>query len=79
MALLRLAQPPLSGPEVRRLQRRLTALGYGGLVRFHVGEAVQALRDTPGVAGVHLMAPGNMRSLPIVLENLRMPAPTGRS
>lgn len=29
MALLRLAQPPLSGPEVRRLQRRLTALGYG--------------------------------------------------
>ena len=29
MALLKLAQPPLSGSEVRRLQRRLTALGYG--------------------------------------------------
>ena len=34
-------------------------------------EIVAALRETPGVAGVHLMAPGNMRSLPNVLDEVR--------
>ena len=40
-------------------------------------EIVEALRATPGVAGVHLMAPGNMRSLPQVLEKVRADASTG--
>jgi methylenetetrahydrofolate reductase (NADPH) len=42
-------------------------------------EIVAALRDTPGVAGVHLMAPGNLRSLPPVLDKLRPPAAIGRT
>jgi len=32
----------------QRARRHLDALGYGDLIRYHVSEAVQALRETPG-------------------------------
>jgi caffeoyl-CoA O-methyltransferase len=33
-----------------RAQRHLAALGYDGIVHYRVSEAVQALRDTPGLS-----------------------------
>ena len=53
---------------VDRLERASDPVAEG--VQICV-EIVAALRETPGVAGVHLMAPGNMRSLPNVLDQVR--------
>ena len=57
-----------------RARGHLAALGYAGLVRFHVGEAVQALRDAPGPFDIifnDINKRGYPASLPIIRERLR--------
>jgi len=57
-----------------RARGHLDALGYGEMVRYHVGEAVEALRESPG--GLDLIfndidKRGYPDSLPVVEEKLR--------
>ncbi len=57
-----------------RARGHLAALGYADLVRFHVGEAVQALRDAPGPFDIifnDINKRGYPASLPIIKDRLR--------
>lgn len=52
----------------------LEELGYGHLVRYHVSEAVQALKDTPGQFDLifnDIDKAGYPGSLPVIAEKLR--------
>lgn len=52
---------------IERLEKAIDPVEEGIAI---CAEIVAALRETRGVAGVHLMAPGNMRSLPPVLDRI---------
>ena len=57
-----------------RARRHLTTLGLVGTVQFHVGEAVQTLRDTPGPFDVifnDIDKAGYPASLPVIASRLR--------
>jgi predicted O-methyltransferase YrrM len=57
-----------------RARAALDALGEAGLVRFHVGEAVQALRETPGPVDVvfnDIDKEGYPGALPVIEAALR--------
>ena len=52
----------------------LGALGYAGIIRYHVGEAVQTLRETPGPFDLifnDINKDGYAASLPVIAEKLR--------
>lgn len=58
----------------RRARTHLSTLGFDGLVEFHVGEAVQTLRQTAGVFDLifnDIDKEGYPASLPVVAEKLR--------
>lgn len=58
----------------RRARRYLGDLGYDGLVKYRVGEAVQALRETPGPFDLifnDIDKEGYPASLPVIAEKLR--------
>jgi predicted O-methyltransferase YrrM len=58
----------------RRARGHLGALGLDGLVKYHVGEAVQALRETPGPFDLifnDINKDGYPASLPVIAEKLR--------
>jgi predicted O-methyltransferase YrrM len=58
----------------RRARTHLDALGYGDLVRYEIGEAVQALRDTDGPFDLifnDIDKHGYPASLPVIAEKLR--------
>ena len=58
----------------QRARRHLAALGYGGMIQYRVGEAVQALRDTPGPFDLifnDIDKRGYPDSLAVILEKLR--------
>ena len=53
---------------------RLAALGFGDMVQYHVGEAVQTLRDTPGTFDLifnDIDKAGYPAALPVIRERLR--------
>jgi caffeoyl-CoA O-methyltransferase len=53
---------------------RLAALGFGDMVQYHVGEAVQTLRDTPGPFDLifnDIDKAGYPAALPVIRERLR--------
>jgi len=55
-------------------RQHLTALGYSGIVQYHVGEAVQALRETEGPFDLifnDIDKHGYPDSLPVIAEKLR--------
>jgi predicted O-methyltransferase YrrM len=55
-------------------RKHLTALGYGDIVRFHVSEAVEELRNTDGVFDIifnDIDKQGYPASVPVILEKLR--------
>jgi predicted O-methyltransferase YrrM len=57
-----------------RARSHLGTLGFGDLVRYHVGEAVQTLRDTPGPCDVifnDIDKAGYPAALPVIRERLR--------
>ncbi len=58
----------------RRARRHLAALGYEGLIKSRVSEAVQALRETPGPFDVifnDIDKEGYPQSVPVIAEKLR--------
>ncbi len=58
----------------RRARRHLATLGLADVVRFRVGEAVQALRETPGPFDLifnDIEKQGYPASLPVIWEKLR--------
>jgi len=58
----------------QRARRHLAALGYAGMIQYRVGEAVQALRDTPGPFDLifnDIDKRGYPDSLAVILEKLR--------
>jgi predicted O-methyltransferase YrrM len=58
----------------RRARRHLAALGFDGIVRYHVAEAVQTLRETPGPFDLifnDIEKQGYPASLPVIWEKLR--------
>ncbi len=58
----------------QRARRHLAALGYDGLIRYRVGEAVQTLRETPGPFDVifnDIDKEGYPGSVPVIAEKLR--------
>lgn len=58
----------------RQAQKHLAALGYGGIVRFHVGEAVGVLREATGPFDLifnDIDKEGYPASLPVISERLR--------
>jgi len=58
----------------RRARRHLAVLGLGELVRYHVGEAVQTLRDTPGPFDLvfnDIDKAGYPASLPVIRDRVR--------
>jgi predicted O-methyltransferase YrrM len=58
----------------QRAQRHLGTLGYGDIVRFQVGEAVEALRKTPGPFDLifnDINKEDYPASLPVIAEKLR--------
>ncbi|MDR7481585.1 MAG: O-methyltransferase [Armatimonadota bacterium] len=58
----------------RRARRHLAALGVGDVVRYRVGEAVQALRETPGPFDLifnDIEKQDYPASLPVIEERLR--------
>jgi predicted O-methyltransferase YrrM len=58
----------------QRARKHLDALGYGGLIRYHVAEAVQTLRDTSGPFDLifnDIDKAGYPASLPVIAEKLR--------
>jgi predicted O-methyltransferase YrrM len=55
-------------------RKHLTALGYDAIVQYHVGEAVEALRTTPGSYDIifnDIDKEGYPASVPVILEKLR--------
>ena len=55
-------------------RRHLAVLGYDGLIRYHVGEAVQTLRETPGLFDLifnDINKEGYADSLPVIAAKLR--------
>lgn len=58
----------------KRAQRHLSALGSADVVQFHIGEAVDALRQTPGPFDIifnDIDKEGYPGSLPVIKEKLR--------
>jgi len=58
----------------RKARRHLGALGFGEIVDYRVGEAVQALRETPGPFDLifnDIDKTGYPSSLPVIAEKLR--------
>jgi caffeoyl-CoA O-methyltransferase len=58
----------------QRARKHLATLGYADLVRYHVGEAVETLRQTPGLFDVifnDIKKDGYPKSLPVIAEHLR--------
>jgi len=58
----------------KQARQHLTALGYNGSIRYHVGEAVQTLRETPGPFDLifnDINKEGYPASLPVIEEKLR--------
>jgi caffeoyl-CoA O-methyltransferase len=58
----------------RQARQHLGALGYDGIIRYHVGEAVQTLRQTPGPFDLifnDINKEGYAESLPVIAEKLR--------
>lgn len=58
----------------QRARKHLAALGYGETVHFHVGEAVQALRESEGPFDLifnDINKEGYPGSLPVIAEKLR--------
>jgi len=54
--------------------QHLNALGYNGMIRYHVGEAVQTLRETPGFFDLifnDINKEGYAASLPVISGKLR--------
>src|SRR3954466_11126179 len=55
-------------------RKHLAALGYGGIVRFHVSEAVEELRNTDGIFDIifnDINKEGYPASIPVIIEKLR--------
>ena len=58
----------------QQAHRHLAALGYDGVIHYHVGEAVQTLRETPGPFDLifnDINKEGYAESLPVIAEKLR--------
>jgi caffeoyl-CoA O-methyltransferase len=58
----------------RQARQHLSVLGYDGIIRYHVGEAVQTLRETPGPFDLifnDINKEGYAASLPVINEKLR--------
>lgn len=58
----------------RQARQHLAALGYDGIIRYHVGEAVQTLRETAGPFDLifnDINKEGYADSLPVIAEKLR--------
>ncbi len=58
----------------QQAQRHLAALGYGDLIHYHVGEAVEALRSAKGQFDLifnDIDKDGYPASLPVIIEKLR--------
>jgi len=59
----------------KRAKANIAEAGYGDLVKFHLGEAVQTLRETPGLFDVifnDIDKNGYPDSLPVMKEKLRV-------
>jgi len=57
-----------------KAREHLTAMGYGDIIQYRVGEAVQSLRDTPGPFDIifnDIEKQGYPASLPVIQEKLR--------
>ena len=58
----------------QQARQHLAALDYDGMIRYHVAEAVQTLRDTPGPFDLifnDINKDGYAASLPVIAEKLR--------
>ncbi len=58
----------------QQARKHLTAMGYDGMVHYQVGEAVAALRQTPGMFDLifnDINKEGYPESLPVISEKLR--------
>jgi len=58
----------------QQARRHLSVLGYTGMIRYHVAEAVQTLRETPGPFDLifnDINKEGYAASLPVIAEKLR--------
>jgi caffeoyl-CoA O-methyltransferase len=58
----------------RQAHQHLAVLGYNPVIRYHVGEAVQTLRETPGPFDLifnDINKEGYAESLPVITEKLR--------
>jgi predicted O-methyltransferase YrrM len=58
----------------RQARQHLAALGYDGIIKYHVGEAVQTLRNTAGPFDLifnDINKEGYADSLPVIAEKLR--------
>jgi caffeoyl-CoA O-methyltransferase len=58
----------------RQARQHLTSLGYNGSIHYHVGEAVQTLRETPGPFDLifnDINKEGYAASLPVISDKLR--------
>ena len=58
----------------KQARQHLAALGYADIIRYHVGEAVQTLRETPGPFDLifnDINKDGYAAALPVIAEKLR--------
>jgi caffeoyl-CoA O-methyltransferase len=58
----------------QQARQHLTALGYNGMIHYHVAEAVQTLRETAGPFDLifnDINKDGYAASLPVIVEKLR--------
>jgi len=58
----------------KQAQKHLTSLGYNGSIHYHVGEAVQTLRETPGPFDLifnDIDKEAYAESLPVIADKLR--------
>jgi caffeoyl-CoA O-methyltransferase len=58
----------------KQARQHLAVLGYDGMIRYHVGEAVQTLRETPGPFDLifnDIDKDGYAAALPVIAEKLR--------
>jgi predicted O-methyltransferase YrrM len=58
----------------QQARQHLGSLGYNGMIHYHVGEAVQTLRETPGPFDLifnDINKEGYAASLPVIAEKLR--------
>ncbi len=58
----------------QQARQHLAVLGYGDIIRYHVGEAIQTLRETPGEFDVifnDIEKQDYPASLPVITEKLR--------